>query len=229
MYDKFIAQAEQFFKPLEEIMALQTQTLEAISQRQSELMSGVWDDSLNYAQNLSGQSSVDEFVKTQQAYLEGMQTRMRSAAEESFDILTASNDKIGSLWQESFSEAGAFTRKATKTAAKKGSSAAKTAANTAKSAVDNAKSVTDDFESAADNAKSVADDAMSAVNSASNKKASKSSASSKTASSKSASSSKASSSKAADSSKQTKSASNASANTAKSSASSKEPSAKASS
>lgn len=134
MYDKFISQAEQFFKPFEEIIALQTQTLEAISQRQSELMSGVWDDSLSYAQKLAGEKSVDGFVKSQKDYLEGMQTRMRSAAEESFEIITASNDKIGSLWQESLHEAGAQTQKATKSAAKKASSTAKSAASSASSA-----------------------------------------------------------------------------------------------
>lgn len=204
MYDKIIAQAEQFFKPFEEIIALQTQTLEAISQRQSELVSGVWDDSVSYAQNLAGQNSVDGFVKYQQEYLEGMQTRMRSAAEESFDILTASSDKIGSLWQESLSEAGALTKKATKTAAKKGSAAAKTAASTAKSS--------------ADSTKSAADSASSKKTSSSNSKSS--------GSSKAAGSSKASSHKASDSGKQTKSAPSASAETAKAAASSKEANAK---
>lgn len=109
MYEKLFEQAENFFKPIGEIWSIQTQAMEAISQQQSTMISGVLEDSLNYTQHLSGRGGVDSFWCAQQDYLEGLGGRIKSAAEESMDLMASSNEKVGAILQDAFPATSAAT------------------------------------------------------------------------------------------------------------------------
>lgn len=102
MYDLFKEQADTFFKPFNEIANIHAKTIEEITQKQSDLMSGFWQDSVDFAQKISEQKSVDDIVKSNQDYLESVGKRWQAATEASVGLVSESNQKIGELIQSSF-------------------------------------------------------------------------------------------------------------------------------
>lgn len=103
MNNQFFQQAEQFFKPISEIAALNARTFEALAEKQTSLMTGVWNDSINCAKELSDKRDVASFYSSQKSFWEGVNQKFSSTARDSYNLLTEAQEEMGKLVQDSIS------------------------------------------------------------------------------------------------------------------------------
>lgn len=154
MNDQIFQQAEQFFKPITEIMALNARTFEALAEKQTGLMSEMWNDGINYAKDLSDKRDAKSFYASQKDYWEGVNQKVSATARDSYNVLTDAQEEMTKLVQSSISSVdlssaiepfmqGAYSAQETaqraaqstaKTAQKAQSQAADSASKTAQSA-----------------------------------------------------------------------------------------------
>lgn len=99
MYQLFKEQSEKFFKPFSEIANIQVKAFEEVSQKHTDLVSAIWEQSLNFAQQMPQQKNIDDVVQSNQRYFDDIGTKMRTATEESVEIVNLSSKKIGELMQ----------------------------------------------------------------------------------------------------------------------------------
>ena len=147
MNNQFFQQSEQFFKPMTDLMALNAKTFEALTEKQTGLMSDVWNDGVNYARHLSDKQDVESFYTSQKEFWEGMSQKFSNTAKDSYALLSEAQERMTELMQDSMGKAGdavndgmnagatgdAFSRatQATQEAASESSKAAAQAANQA--------------------------------------------------------------------------------------------------
>ena len=140
MYDKVFEQAGSFFKPMTDILELNVETLEALRTKQTNLVNDVMSESLEYAQGVSKPNmDVDSFVERQTAYWESLRDKLTSNAQDSYEVISQAQGRVGELLQGAWDvNLGDFTpaAPAAKTAAPvaKKKTAAKKTATKAKSA-----------------------------------------------------------------------------------------------
>lgn len=103
MNERFFQQAEQFFKPMTEMMELNARTFEALAEKQTALMSDVWNDGLSYARNLSDKKDVESLYSSQKDYWESVNQKFNSTAQDAYKLLTETQEKWGEIMQDSIS------------------------------------------------------------------------------------------------------------------------------
>jgi phasin family protein len=143
MNNQFFQQAEQFFKPISEMMALNARTLEALAEKQTGLVSAMWNDSMSCARSMADSRDVASFLSTQNNFWEGMNQKFSSTARDSYTLLTEAQEEMGKLVQDSISavDMQSVTQpfmSAAYQAQDAAQSATNTAQNTARSAAENA-------------------------------------------------------------------------------------------
>lgn len=99
MFEQYLEQTERFFRPMNEIWALQTQAAETLSKTNSALFSEAWQGGVTLAQSLAAQKSFDDALKLQQQYWQGLTQKVQHAAEENQSVLTNVNQKIADVMQ----------------------------------------------------------------------------------------------------------------------------------
>ena len=136
-------QSEQFFKPMTDMMALNARTFEALAEKQTGLMSEVWNDGVNYARGLSEKRDIESFYSAQKDFWDKVNQKVSSTAKDSYALLTEAQEKMSGLMQDSigsvdsggFGDAFAKTadaaQESTKAAAQESTKAAAQAANQA--------------------------------------------------------------------------------------------------
>lgn len=111
MNNRFFEQAEHFFKPMADIMALQAKTFEALTEKQTGLMTEVWNDGLNCAKDMSDKRDAQAFYSAQKDYWENVNHKVSNAAQDSYSLLTEAQGQMGEIMQDSFTTAN-FSRMA---------------------------------------------------------------------------------------------------------------------
>lgn len=130
MYEKVFEQAESFFKPMTEIFELNAEALDNLRVKQADLVNEVLVDSIEYARGLSKPNiDIDSFVETQQAYWEGLRSKLTTNAQDSYELISDVQGKVGELLQGAFDtqELAALTPAKPKAPAKKKPAAKKAA------------------------------------------------------------------------------------------------------
>ena len=103
MYGKFFEQADSFFKPINELMALNVKALDAMREKQTDPVNEVMADSIEYAKDLAKPDiDVDAFVAKQQTYWEGLRTKISSNAQDNYDLISDVQGKMGDLLQDAW-------------------------------------------------------------------------------------------------------------------------------
>ncbi len=98
MYGKVFEQAGSFFKPMAEIIELNTEIFESLRTKQTDFVQEVVADSIEYAKGFSQPSAdIDTFVGAQQAYWEGIRAKLTSNAQDSLELITDARGKVGGL------------------------------------------------------------------------------------------------------------------------------------
>jgi len=103
MYGKLFETADSFFKPINDLLAINAQALDAMREKQVDLVNEVMADSIEYAKGIAKPSlDMDTFVATQQNYWQGLQTKISSSAQDNYDLIADVQGKMGDLLQEVF-------------------------------------------------------------------------------------------------------------------------------
>lgn len=110
MFERYFEQTEHYFRPMNEIWALQVQAAESMARTNSSLVSELWRGGLTLAQSLPAQKGLDDALELHQKFWEGFSERMKHAAGENQTLLTDVNQKIADVMQ---SKAGAGSAQAT--------------------------------------------------------------------------------------------------------------------
>ncbi len=101
MNNPIFQQSEQFFKPMTDMMALNAQTFEALAEKQTGLMSDMWNDGVNYARGLSDKRDIESFYTSQKDFWDKVNQRVSSTAKDSYALLTEAQEKMSGLMQDS--------------------------------------------------------------------------------------------------------------------------------
>ena len=129
MYEKVFEQAESFFKPFNEIIALNMEAWDKIREQQTELYQELMADGIEYAKDISKPSmDIAEIFASQQSFVEGVKDKLTTNAYNNYDYLADVQGKSSELWQsalEQTAKEAAAATSATSTVAKKKTTAAK--------------------------------------------------------------------------------------------------------
>lgn len=97
MFDKIVEQTQSAVKPFSDLMALNAKAVEQVVEKQSAFITGVMNDSVNYAKQLSEQKDIAGFYQTQKTYMEGIQEKMVDTTKGVYSIMTDSQEKTGEV------------------------------------------------------------------------------------------------------------------------------------
>ena len=89
--------SEQANKSLKDFLSLNAGAVEKFSQQQTELLTGLISDHINYASSLGKQRDYKEWVNVSQAYTESVRTRMLKSVNASYSMLTETNEQATKL------------------------------------------------------------------------------------------------------------------------------------
>lgn len=104
MFEKMVEQAQQAFKPMSDVFALNTEVMEKLAEKQASFFSDVMNDGLSYAKDLADQKDLAGFYELQKSYAEGFQSKMMSTAKDSYGLLTDAQEKTGDMLKDMFGE-----------------------------------------------------------------------------------------------------------------------------
>lgn len=100
MYEKVFEQAaESFFKPIGEIMALNVEAFDSLRAKNTDLMSEVVNESIEYAKGLvKPNMDLEAFVQGQQSFYEGLRAKLSDNVQYNYDLLADMQGKVNELW-----------------------------------------------------------------------------------------------------------------------------------
>ncbi len=116
MYDKIIEQAQAAAKPMTDLFALNTKTLESLTEKQTGLVSDILNHNMSYAKSLSSQKDFASIYETQKTYVEGLQEKVVSATKDAYSIISSAQEEAASLVQGVVKESQQTAAKAAKAA-----------------------------------------------------------------------------------------------------------------
>ncbi|GAB2189371.1 phasin family protein [Sessilibacter sp. MAH2] len=108
MFDKIVEQAQTASKPFSEMMTINAEVLEKFAEKQTSLLTGVMNDSIEYAKDLASQKDLAGIYETQKSYAEGLQEKMMTSAKETYALMTDTSEKMSELFNGAFSEIKKF-------------------------------------------------------------------------------------------------------------------------
>jgi hypothetical protein len=99
MYQQFLDQTQQFFKPLKDLLELNHSALETLASKQSALVTQMMNESFAYATKVA-EDKQGNYLELQQAYLQGLNQRLTEASQHTADYFAATQAKVSDLFQE---------------------------------------------------------------------------------------------------------------------------------
>lgn len=99
MFDKLNEQMQKSFKPMTDLIAVNTEVMEKLTEQQASLYSSLVNEGVAFTKELSGQQDVNKVIESQKEYVEGLQEKLTSAAKESYDVITQAQEKAGEVFK----------------------------------------------------------------------------------------------------------------------------------
>ncbi|MFT5083779.1 MAG: phasin family protein [Lentisphaeria bacterium] len=97
MFDKIIEQSQNAFKPLSQLMTLNSKVMEEVAEKQKTFINDMVADSMAFAKELSAQKDFSGVYQTQKTYLEGMQGKVVAASTEAYELINTNQEKAGEV------------------------------------------------------------------------------------------------------------------------------------
>ena len=97
MLDKMFEQAQNAFKPMNDLLSLNTQVLEEIADKQKSLVTDMVNESMAFAKELGAQKDFSGVYQTQKAYAEGIQDKLVSTSTEMYEMFTTTQEKAAEV------------------------------------------------------------------------------------------------------------------------------------
>ncbi|GLS27535.1 phasin family protein [Marinibactrum halimedae] len=108
MFDKIVEQAQSAYKPLSEMMTINAEAMEKLTEKNTTLFTGMMNDGITYAKDLAAQKDLAGIYETQKSYAENIQEKVMSAAKDSYSLMTDTSEKVGEILNGAFSEIKKF-------------------------------------------------------------------------------------------------------------------------
>jgi|GEM_PF-4858120 len=100
MYQQFLDQAGTLFKPLQDLVSLNQTALEALTNKQSALVSEIINDSISFTQKVLAEKD-GNYWDLHKAYWEGVNQKLNQASQDAADYFSTTHTKLSDLMQES--------------------------------------------------------------------------------------------------------------------------------
>ncbi|MFO1368549.1 MAG: phasin family protein [Marinagarivorans sp.] len=100
MYQQFLDQAGTLFKPLQDLVSLNQTALEALTNKQSALVSEIINDSISFTQKVLAEKD-GNYWDLHKAYWEGVNQKLNQASQDAADYFSATHTKLSDMMQES--------------------------------------------------------------------------------------------------------------------------------
>lgn len=99
---------EEAMKPMTDMVELNKKTLETLAAHQTALVKELFEGSVAQAKELSGTSDLSSAMASQKTYLEGVQTKLMTAAKETQEVLMSARDEATESVKTAIESAGKF-------------------------------------------------------------------------------------------------------------------------
>jgi phasin family protein len=97
MLDKMFEQAQNVFKPMNELLSLNSKVMEELAEKQKSLVTDMVNESMAFAKEIGSQKDFSGVYQTQKTYVEGLQEKMVAASTEAYEIFTTTQEKAGEV------------------------------------------------------------------------------------------------------------------------------------
>ena len=114
MYDKILEQAQAATKPMTDLFALNSKTIESLTEKQTGLVSEILNHNMSFAKNIAAQKDITSIYETQKSYVEGIQEKMVAATKDTYSIISTAQEEATSLVQGAVKETQKTAAKAAK-------------------------------------------------------------------------------------------------------------------
>lgn len=94
-------QVETAMKPLNDLVELNTKTVEQLISQQTALITSILNDSISQAKELSAQTDFTSAVESQKSFTEALQAKVSSSAKEAYDVVTKTSEEVTTLVKDS--------------------------------------------------------------------------------------------------------------------------------
>lgn len=97
MFDKFFEQSQNAFKPVTDLMAINSKVFEEATEKQKAFINDMVSDSMAFAKDLSAQKDFSGVYQTQKSYVEGVQEKLVSASTDAYEMFSSTQEKAGEV------------------------------------------------------------------------------------------------------------------------------------
>lgn len=105
MLDQLNNQMQESMKPVTELATLNMNTMQDLAEKQNAFFSKLLNDGMAFVETAGKQKDVMSLAEAQKAYLTGLQEAVTEAAKESYELITATQQKAADMMKEASEEA----------------------------------------------------------------------------------------------------------------------------
>ncbi|ACR11990.1 phasin family protein [Teredinibacter turnerae] len=97
MLEKMFEQAQNAYKPMNELLNLNTKVFEEMAEKQKTLVTEMMNDGMAFAKELGSQKDFSGVYQAQKSYMEGLQDKLVSASTDFYEMFTSTQEKAGEV------------------------------------------------------------------------------------------------------------------------------------
>ncbi|WNO07507.1 phasin family protein [Teredinibacter sp. KSP-S5-2] len=97
MFDKFIEQSQNAFKPVNELVALNTKVFEEVAEKQKSFFNDMVNDGLLFAKELSAQKDFTGVYQAQKSYWEKVQDKVVTASTDAYEVMARTQESVADV------------------------------------------------------------------------------------------------------------------------------------
>ncbi len=118
MFDQYTEQFQNSLQPVNTLLAANVKAVEKLAEVQTELFTGVLEDSVACMQGLCAKRDIAGVIEAQKTYAESVQEKMVSDVQDTCSVFAVDQEQVGEVLQGAFSQMTKATAAATATTAK---------------------------------------------------------------------------------------------------------------
>jgi phasin family protein len=112
MFGQFTEQMKKSSQPASDLFAANVKALEAVSQQQTQFLSGVLDDSVKLLQTMSQQTEVKGLLAAQSVYAESLRERLTSTSKTTYGTMNNVSQQFADALKTGLESAGEASKAA---------------------------------------------------------------------------------------------------------------------
>lgn len=97
MYEKMSEQAQASLKPVNDLMALNSNFMQEAAEKHRMFFTDMLNDGLTFTKDLGSQKDFSGVYQAQKSYLEGVQERVLNASTDAYEFLNNMQERTGDV------------------------------------------------------------------------------------------------------------------------------------